>query len=258
MPTQPYPEVRVVQITDAHLLQDPRHTLRGHCTERSLRRVLAHILAHEMPADLLLASGDLAHDAPAGTYARLRRHLLGTALPTLCLPGNHDDRTAMAQTLAGERIAYLETIDVAGWRIIALDSVIPGCTAGRLVPAELARLEAGLRARPDCHALICLHHPPVPTGSQRMDAIGLENGPDLFTVLDRFRHVRGIVWGHVHGAFDAERQGVRLMATPSTCFQFELGEEITIGNAPPGYRWITLLPGGGIRTGIVVVPDDRV
>jgi 3',5'-cyclic-AMP phosphodiesterase len=42
---------------------------------------------------------------------------------------------------------------------------------------------------------------------------------------------------------------VRLMTTPSTCAQFAPGSaKFTIDPRPPGYRWLTLHPGGTIET----------
>ena len=53
-----------------------------------------------------------------------------------------------------------------------------------------------------------------------MDSIGLHNREALFEVLDRFSCVKALLWGHIHQAFDSERRGVRLLATPSTGVQF--------------------------------------
>ncbi|WP_240554913.1 hypothetical protein [Oceanicoccus sagamiensis] len=39
-------------------------------------------------------------------------------------------------------------------------------------------------------------------------------------MIDQFPSVRGILWGHIHQTIDRERNGVKLMATPSTCIQF--------------------------------------
>ena len=66
---------------------------------------------------------------------------------------------------------------------------------------------------------------------------------------------RGILWGHVHQAFDEERDGLRLMGTPSTCFQFSPGlAGFAIDKRPPGYRWLELHADGQIDTRIVWLP----
>ena len=48
-------------------------------------------------------------------------------------------------------------------------------------------------------------------------AYALNDLLDVFDeVLDRHDNVRALLWGHIHQAFDQSRNGVRLLATPST------------------------------------------
>jgi Icc protein len=67
--------------------------------------------------------------------------------------------------------------------------------------------------------------------------------------LDRYHHVKAVLWGHIHQEFNAERNGVRLMASPSTCVQFmpEAGEYRRDGRAA-GYRYLKLHASGEIET----------
>ena len=60
-----------------------------------------------------------------------------------------------------------------------------------------------------------------------------------------------MVWGHVHQAFEGTRRGVRLIATPSTCAQFQpRSDQFVIDNQPPAYRLLTLHSNGAIDTGV--------
>ena len=78
-----------------------------------------------------------------------------------------------------------------------------------------------------------------------------------FRVTDGFDNVRGMVWGHVHQAFDGMREGVMLMGTPSTCVQFEPGStKFTLDERPPGYRWLHLYPDGRIDTRVEWVEGE--
>ena len=84
-----------------------------------------------------------------------------------------------------------------------------------------------------------------------MDRIALENAGGLFAVLDRYPQVRGLLWGHVHQEFQEIRNGVLLMATPSTCVQFKPNNaKFGVDEKPPGYRWLELAPDGAIHTGV--------
>ena len=79
----------------------------------------------------------------------------------------------------------------------------------------------------------------------------LRNGPAFFDIIDRFSNVRAILWGHVHQEFDGVRNGVRLLATPSTCFQFlPASENFALDTRPPGYRALTLHADGRLDTDV--------
>ncbi|NDD74258.1 MAG: phosphodiesterase, partial [Gammaproteobacteria bacterium] len=98
------------------------------------------------------------------------------------------------------------------------------------------------------HALVVLHHHPVPMQSAWLDTIGLDNAAEFFAVLERRRaRVRGVLWGHVHQEFDAERKGIRLLGTPSTCVQFAPQcDEFALDTRPPAFRTLTLHENGRI------------
>ena len=84
----------------------------------------------------------------------------------------------------------------------------------------------------------------------------LGDAAEFFQVLDEFNCVRAVLWGHVHQEIDTERNGVRLLASPSTCVQFAPGcENFKADAKPPGYRWLDLAPGGEVTTGVSRVAD---
>jgi Icc protein len=94
-----------------------------------------------------------------------------------------------------------------------------------------------------------LHHHPVEMGSRWLDGIGLANAGEFWRVIDSHTHVRGIVWGHVHQEYDGERNGVRLLGTPSTCAQFlPKSDRYAVDSRPPAYRRFNLHDDGRIDT----------
>jgi Icc protein len=139
-----------------------------------------------------------------------------------------------------------------------LDSQVPGQVGGELGADQIARLSECLElARQQSrHVLVCLHHQPVPVGCAWLDDQMVADADALFTFLDRHDAVKGVLWGHVHQALDRERNGVSLMASPSTCVQFAPGQiDFKADTAAPGYRWLALHPDGRIETGISRVTD---
>ena len=121
--------VRVLQLSDCHLLSDPEATLKGVPTAASLGEVLAFITENE-EFDFLVISGDLAHDEQLQTY-QLLREMLGEWVTRLrVIPGNHEDRNFLRQTFpeitAGSNGLLTFSLKVEGWRLIGLDSHVPG------------------------------------------------------------------------------------------------------------------------------------
>lgn len=247
----PADAVKVLQFSDMHLFAESDKTLLGLDTQQSFLEVLRKAQATHWPADLILITGDLTQDGSREAYQRLQQRLAALGTPTYRLPGNHDDPAAMDEILNGENVHAARIIYPGNWQIILLNSAAPDRVEGYLDEAELAALDRHLTEHPDRHALICLHHSPVAVGSRWIDELGLTNAADLFALLDRHAQVRGILWGHIHQEFDAERNGVRLLSAPSTGFQFRPGaDDFTLDAKPPGYRWLVLHADGAITTGI--------
>jgi len=244
-------DVRLLHISDPHLFASPQGALRGIPTLASLRAVLAHALDGGARYDALLVTGDIVHDEPGG-YRHFRVVMVETGLPVYCLPGNHDVPAALPLAVAGTPVQVGGHVDLGNWRIVLLDSSVPGQAHGRLAAPELERLDGALRDAHGRHVLVGVHHHPVPHDSRWLDSVGLHNAADLFAVADRHASVRAIVWGHVHQEFDALRKGTRLLAVPSTCAQFlPHSEQFAIDPAPPGYRRLTLRADGSIDTEVV-------
>ncbi len=240
--------IRLTHLTDPHLYGDESERLRGVATLPALEATLAHARRREWPPDAVLVTGDLVQDDPAG-YAHFRRLFGALRLPVLCLPGNHDEPAAMRRELDCAPFVVGGAVDLGLWRIVLLDSTVAGAAAGRLSAQSLAQLQSALAAVPQRHTLVCLHHHPVPMTSRWLDRVGLQNAGEFFDVVDRHRNVRGIVWGHVHQSYDAVRNGVRLLATPSTCAQFlPRSEEFAVDRLPPAYRTLELKADGSIVT----------
>lgn len=248
--------MRLLQYTDTHLLGTPGVAVRGVATDATLLRCLAHGRRHHPAPRALLLTGDLVQDDRDG-YARVREMFAGAGVPVHCMPGNHDLPAELRASLAGPPFVHDLATRYDDWLVAMLDSTVAGANHGHLSAAEIARLDAALKKNADAHALVCLHHHPVPHGSPWLDALMLDNAAELFAVLERHPRVRGLLWGHVHQALDSVRGDLRLMGTPSTCMQFEPdAEEFNVDSRPPAYRWIDLGPDGRLETGIEWVEAD--
>lgn len=247
--------LRVLQITDPHLMADPAGALLGVNTRDSLDAVIAQAVRDHGDADLILATGDIAQDASEDAYRLFGEKLKVFPCGSAWIAGNHDD-SPLLNRIAAESNASARHLVMGGWQILLLDSAVPGKVYGELPDSELAFLEKTLTNHPDLPALITLHHHPVDIDTQWMAAIGLRNTDAFWQIVDRFPQVKTVLWGHIHQEYDDTRKGVRLLATPSTCIQFKAGSvKFSVEERSPGYRWFELRPSGDFTTAVARAED---
>ena len=129
--------VNLVQLTDQHLFADPARALRGVQTLPALRATLAAAAADVAGCDAILATGDLVQDDPGG-YAHFRAEFSALGKPVLCIPGNHDDLPAMHAALAAPPFQLGGVFDAGAWRVVMLDSTIPGRNRRRAGGSDIA------------------------------------------------------------------------------------------------------------------------
>ena len=244
--TQLRPELEssvcVLHITDNHLTRDPNRERHGINSFQTFEAVVATATQTYRP-DLLALTGDIADESVDEVYetflSTLQRY---TKSPMISTPGNHDLGEPFARHLSGR------SMSVGSWQVLAVDTHVDDEVGGYISATELQRVKAELTANV-APTLVIGHHPATPIGSPWIDAHRIENGEDWLAQLTSFPHVKGYLCGHVHQAFDAELQGIRLMTSPSTCWQFKVASE-TFGfdDLAPGWRWLWLNSDGSITT----------
>lgn len=243
MPTTPDQEgsgrapFRVLQITDCHLFASPEGTLRDVCTLDTLTAVMDQARSQAAP-DAILATGDLAQEPAPGTY-RLFLDTLRARFdaPLLCTPGNHDSEPLFSGELPVAPLA------LGDWLLVGVDTHIEGETGGRVGAAERRRLRERIGGAGE-HVLVAGHHSPTRIGVDWLDQHRIEDGAELLECLGE--RARAYVFGHIHQPVESSRRGVRLLGTPSTCFQFTSGAGFGVDDRPPGYRWLTLAADGTV------------
>lgn len=247
----------LLQITDCHLGSQPNEQLLGLNTDESLCDVLQALHANVPNPDLLLATGDISNDGGVESYERFLRFVRQyfPTTPLAWLPGNHDDPTNMDQV---SEIPIEAHHRVAGWNMILLDSKIPMEEGGALEQRELDRLKTELSKFSDMPTMIFLHHQMLAVGSAWVDQYAVKNSHAFFEIVDRFKNVKAISWGHVHQEYNSLRKGVALMATPSTCVQFTpKHDEFQVDTIMPGYRHYKLYPDGRFTTKVHRVEQKK-
>jgi Icc protein len=204
-------------------------------------------------------TGDLSQDLSAQAYHALREMMTDAPAPIYCLPGNHDDREMMKEILDSAPFQYRGAPKLGNWLLPMLDTW-DGDRAGGLVGTDgLAALDKQLSESTLPYALVCLHHQAVPVNCKWLDSVGLDDAEDLMKLLRSHSSVRGVVWGHVHQEFESSAGDIRLMGSPSTCYQFLPHKDtFDIDDLPAGYRRICLSDDGQIDSQVMWVADDPV
>lgn len=247
--------LRLVQITDCHLGERPGTRLLNVDTDRSLAAVIELVKRQQPRIDALLLTGDLSDNGSAAAYRRVQAATDGLAPEVRWLPGNHDS-AATLRRLYGDDARLRRNLLLGDWQIVALDTAVPHQVGGRLASLELAALRDCLRGEPRRHALICLHHPPLPVGCDWIDTQQVANADEFWSELEPFAQVRAVLSGHVHQAFETQRGAVRVFSSPSTCVQFAPGSaDFRVEAVAPGYRWFDLHADGRIETGVERLAD---
>jgi len=243
-------DLSILQVTDLHILPSSNETFLGINTEDYFLAVLNLALAENRPFDLIIVTGDLAQHPNLESYQRILQHLEATHTPCICLPGNHDDAQLMQQIFNTPSVNCGKQILLGNWQLIFLNSQVKGASGGQLSNQELCLLDDCLSKHPDHHALIAVHHHCLETKSAWMDTMMIENSLELWAILDKYPKVKIITNGHIHQLMDIEYRGVRVLGTPSTCFQFKPNSPSFSldAMAAPGYRHIKLSSNGSFQT----------
>ncbi|NEX47295.1 metallophosphoesterase [Pseudotabrizicola algicola] len=192
------------------------------------RRVIADLLALPQRPDAVVITGDVADGGSVADYALVREILAPLPMPVFVVPGNHDKRGPMRAAFGGTiPFAAPDTLhfeaQLAGLRLIGLDSLVPGRVEGALDGTQLDWLEQRLASTAD-PVFLLLHHPPFPTGNAHWDASALRAGAGRLGRILRARTAPlRLLCGHVHQAFHSQWAGHYAAVGGSPAFQYGFG-----------------------------------
>ena len=245
----------LVQVTDTHLTGTETGCLLGVNTARSARGVIDAALAGES-ADCILVTGDIAGDGQPDAYGQLEA-LLGTSVPSLWLPGNHDDVSGLKDRYAPH---IKRRLRAKHWDVVMLETQVEGEVGGVLSTTELGALRSAVDdARLANKALlVATHHPLRLLESAWLDEQSVKNALEALEVLKPIANQTAVISGHVHQESDEVVNSVRMMTTPSTCVQFSpRSKDFALDSKDPGYRRLVLHPAARIETQVVRIADEE-
>jgi Icc protein len=164
---------------------------------------------NQLDVDCTIIKGDIADRGLPEQFETAARTFAAFEKPHHPFLGNHDHlETREGREVDGYGILGAEpaprTVDVGGWRLILLDTTIPGEHQGAFGEERREWLADALAesARLDMPTLLFTHHQPVPPEhrSSYPNAIGMDphDSLALFDLLANAPHARGVLIGHTH------------------------------------------------------------
>ena len=249
--------MRILQLSDPHLLADPEGLVRERPAVRLWQRALVQV--QQRRPDLLLVTGDLCQDESWGGYGQLRDSLADLPAETAValVAGNHDQPSLLRSALGRQATVGPAEIVRGHGRLLLLSSHLAGQCGGGLGASQLHWLEQRLTdsRHITTATLVALHHPPVAIGDPGLDRIGLRDGEELITLLQQAQALKAVLFGHIHQHWQEPMPGradVALLACPSTLRSFQAVQPCPLGRPDdPGGRWLTLKADGALRTSLL-------
>ncbi len=192
--------LKFVVLSDLHLVR-AGHTSMTLDTAERLERAVTTINQRYGDADFCVIAGDLADEAEAGAYERLRDITSRITIPVYITLGNHDDRptflAAFGAGMADETGNVQHVIDAKGYRVIVMDSSEPGQVDGVLEPGQIDWLRARLAEAADRPVIVVLHHNANALHIAADDIKLLDDAP-FIAALKSHGDIRQVIAGHVH------------------------------------------------------------
>ncbi|MGO2932078.1 metallophosphoesterase [Microbacterium sp.] len=207
--------LRILHLSDTHFSGDGGRHYGVVDTVEHLRRALAHV--GHLLFDLVVVSGDVSEDGTEESYRLLTEQLTPWAQArgarVVFAMGNHDRRDAFRAVLGGgqpdageQELSGVDldrpvasVADQDGWRVVVLDSSIPGVGYGDLEQEQKQFLRETLATPAEHGTVVVVHHPPVNAQTDLVQALALDDadGQELIDIV-RGTDVRVVLSGHYH------------------------------------------------------------
>lgn len=234
--------LKLVHISDSHISNDVPQRLKD--LENCVRAI------NELPVqpELVVHTGDIAHDALAQEYHNARLQLDQLNAPYYVMAGNRDNRSVLLSEFSDKRYQ----LPADGWiqysveqypvRLLMVDTVCDHSNKGQLCAERLEHLESMLSADTSKPTALFLHHTPY-------EAVGIPdpyqfadwNDVDQLTeLLLKYSNISGIYCGHVHRFIDGEVANIQASAISCLAGDLRKGDVADDERKLPVFKELTL------------------
>jgi Icc protein len=220
----PPPTHVIAHLSDTHLLAGEARQYDAIDTVARFASALDRVSRIDPAPQALVFTGDLADLGDPAAYRQLRALVEPLAerigAQVVWCMGNHDDRAAYSRELFGaeSEAAQDRVYDVAGLRIVSLDTTVPGWHHGEVTDEQLGWLRDVL-ATPAAHGtILALHHPPIPSPMVPVAEVIELLDTDRLGAVVAGSDVRAILGGHYHLTSHSTFAGIPVSVAAATCY----------------------------------------
>ena len=232
--------MQIAQLSDSHIsLSHPQRM-------DDLKTTIDAINA-EKP-DLVIHTGDIAHEGLAEEYNIARELLAELEAPLLPLVGNKDNRSRMIESFTDTKHIqsgmpfvqyYVTDFPVT---LAVLDTLHENSNKGQFCGERMRDFEKMLAQDPQKPLAIFMHHPPfeareIPDPRQFEDWSDVQQFSDLIAGCE---NLIGIWCGHVHRNIDSVAGNVPASAITCLACDLRKGELTELQRTEPVYKMIKL------------------
>jgi Icc protein len=219
----------IAQISDTHIALD---TADANQRIRDFERAIADINVLDPVPDVIVHTGDIAHNGRPDEYAEAVRILAKARAPVFVIPGNKDDRKNLfaAFSLCGYLGPDSNFIEYAveGYpvRLISADTLNANSSKGDFCAERAERLISLINAEKSKPIAILAHHPPfeVPVGPDALNFETVEMMERLRQALQSSDRVIAVFNGHVHRGTAGNVGNIPAIVAPCLATTLRKGE----------------------------------
>lgn len=258
----PAPRHVVAHLSDTHLLAEGASQYGVVDPEPGLRAALDRLANLTAPPQAIVLTGDLTDLGEPAAYRRLRELVEPAAAAlgatVIWVMGNHDERGAYAAELFGVSACAADgagidagadagvepqdrVYDVAGLRIVSLDTSVPGFHHGDVTPEQLGWLREVLATPAEHGTLLAMHHPPAPLPLDPVSQVIELDGQAGLAAALAGTDVRAILAGHLHYSTYSTFVGIPVSVAAATCYTIDLAARDRLYSAVDGHQSISLV-----------------
>ena len=219
----------IAQISDTHIALD---TLDADRRIRDFALTVADINALDPAPDVIVHTGDIAHNGRQDEYAQAVATLANARAPVYVLTGNKDNRAKLCEAFSDRGYLMPDSdfvhyaIDDYPVRLIALDTLSSGSNKGGFCQQRVRHLIDMIDSETTKPIAVFTHHPPfeVMVGPDSLHFETPEIMSRLRRALQHSGRVVAVFSGHVHRAAAGYVESIPATVMPCIATTLRKGE----------------------------------